>query len=76
MKLIIKKTENVLVEFDFYNQIFIPNLELEGTPYCPNPLQDKKNTQTINSVINVPYSLICYLDLSECPKCLIVLICI
>jgi hypothetical protein len=68
MKLELYRSGELLNTWDFYNGITLHHLYLEGVPYIPPVKTGKgdKNEQP-KEVPNIPYIMICYVDLTEVP---------
>jgi hypothetical protein len=66
MKLELYRGSELLNTWDFYNGITLHHLYLEGVPYIP-PVKGAKGEQP-KEVPNVPYIMICYVDLTEVPN--------
>ena len=68
LKLVLyNKEDNIIYETDFYNNITLHNLILEGNLSIENTKSNKKNEQS-EIQINKPYKLYCYIDKTELPN--------
>jgi hypothetical protein len=65
MKLELYRNNELLTTWEFYNGITLHHLYLEGVPYIP-PVKGAKGEQP-KEVPNIPYLMICYIDLTEIP---------
>jgi hypothetical protein len=66
MKVELYRNNELLNKWDFYTGLTLHHLYFEGVPYIP-PIKGAKG-ELPKEVPNVPYLMICYIDLSEMPN--------